>query len=64
MEVGNIASMATNMAQEQTNQAVGVAVLKKAMDVQAAGAMALIDALPPVQPNLPANLGQNVNTTA
>ena len=63
MDVNAIANLATNMAQERTGQEVGVAVLKKALDIQASSAMALIDALPPVTPSLPPNLGQNVNTT-
>lgn len=63
MDVGNIASLASSMAQERTGQAVGVAVLKKALDAQAAGAIALIAALP-APPSLPSHLGQNINTTA
>ena len=49
----------------QTNQ-VQLSVLKKAMQIEQQGAMALIAALPqPVQSaNLPDHLGQNVNTTA
>jgi len=47
---------------------VGLTVLKKAIDVEAQAAMALINAIPqPSQPsaaNLPPNLGQNINTTA
>jgi len=64
MDVNNIASLATHMTQTRVNQEVGVAVFKKALDAQASSAMALIDALPPTTPNLPSNLGQNVNTTA
>lgn len=64
MDAGNIANMATGMSLERTQQDIGVAVLKKAMDVQAQGAMALIQAIPPAPTNLPANLGQNVNVTA
>ena len=64
MDVNNIASLATQMTQTRVNQEVGVAVFKKALDAQASSAMALIDALPPTTPNLPSNLGQNVNTTA
>lgn len=64
MDAGNIANMATGMSLERTQQDIGVAVLKKAMDVQAQGAMALIQAIPPAPANLPANLGQNVNVTA
>ncbi|HCI14649.1 MAG: hypothetical protein A2063_10390 [Gallionellales bacterium GWA2_60_142] len=48
--------------------AVGIAVLKKAIDIEAQSAMALIAALPqpPQQSaaNLPANLGQNIDTIA
>ncbi len=64
MDVTSIANLATNMAQERTDQELGVAILKKALDIQASSAMALINALPPTPPSLPPNLGQNVNTTA
>lgn len=63
MDVGNIANLATSMALARTDQAIGIAVLKKALDAQASGAIALIAAIPAPQ-NLPSNLGQNVNTTA
>ena len=59
-------TVATTMAETSTNQAVSIAVLKKAMDLSAAGALALIEAIPdntPIQ-NLPSHLGQNINTTA
>ena len=53
---------------QNAGDAVGVAVLKKAIDIEAQSAMALIAALPqpPQQSaaNLPSNLGQNINTTA
>lgn len=53
---------------QNASDAVGVAVLKKANDIQAQTAMALINAIPqpPQQSaaNLPPNLGQNINTTA
>lgn len=65
MEVKQIAHLATTLATTATNQAIGVAVLKKAMDVQASSATALLEALPPAtSANLPSHLGQNVNTTA
>lgn len=60
MDVMNIASLATDMSAAKTNQQVGIAVLKKAIDVEAAGATALINAIPSAA-NLPANLGQNIN---
>lgn len=49
-----------------SSDAVGIAVLKKAIDIEAQGAMALINAIPQPQKltNLPPHLGQNINTTA
>ncbi|MBS1170920.1 MAG: hypothetical protein H6R01_1838 [Burkholderiaceae bacterium] len=66
MDAASIASLATTMAETGVKQAVGTAVLKKAMDAELETAQALLQALPPVpsQVNLPAHLGQNVNTTA
>jgi hypothetical protein len=53
---------------QYSDDAVGVSVLKKALDIQAQGAMQLIAALPqpPQQSaaNLSPNLGQNIDTTA
>lgn len=66
MDVTSIAATATAMTTlNQTNQ-VQLSVLKKAMQIEQQGAMALIAALPqPVRAtNLPDHLGQNVNTTA
>lgn len=63
MDVTGIAQLSTTMADTGTKQAVGIAVLKKAQDIQASSASALIAAIPPV-PNLPAHLGNNINTTA
>jgi len=66
MDVSSIAQVATTIADTGTKQAVGVAVLKKAQDIQASSASALIEAIPPVPstPNLPSHLGNNINTTA
>ncbi len=66
MDVTGIANTATAMNDAKTNQAISVAVLKKAMDVNAAGALALIEAIPESSPiqSLPSHLGQNINTTA
>lgn len=66
MDVTGIANVATTMAETSTNQAISIAVLKKAMDLSAASALALIEAIPDntsIQ-NLPSHLGQNINTTA
>jgi len=68
MDVNMNTSVAlASMTGQNTGDAVGLSVLKKAMDIQAQSAIALINALPqPVinSSNLPPNLGQNVNTTA
>lgn len=42
MDVSNIASLATALSSTQTNDAVGISVLKKAMDIGASNAEALI----------------------
>ena len=66
MDVSNIASAATTMSEASVQQAVGTAVLKKALDIGAENAMALIHAIPDntASQNLPSHLGQNINTTA
>ena len=64
MDVSTIASAATEMAQASTAQAVQLAVLKKAMDVEAQGAMQLIQAAAQVIPVNPPNLGNQVDTFA
>ena len=48
------ASIASNVGQ---NDAIGIAVLKKAMDIQEQSAVQLIQSIP----ELPDNLGQNIN---
>nr|GEU28044.1 chaperone protein DnaJ A6, chloroplastic [Tanacetum cinerariifolium] len=58
MDVTSIAQTATTIAETGNKQAVGIAVLKKAQDIQASSASALIEAIPPVPsaPRLPAHL--------
>ena len=51
------------MASMQANN-VQVAVLKKTMDIERQGAAMLIDTLQQQSANLPAHLGQNINTQA
>ncbi|WP_432382513.1 YjfB family protein [Duganella sp. P38] len=63
MDVTSIAQTATSIADTGTKQAVGIAVLKKAQDIAASSASALIESIPPV-PNLPPHLGNNINTKA
>lgn len=57
-------SSAVNSAASQADvkQAASIMALKKAMDIQAEGAAALIQALPQMQYNNPPNLGGNVDT--
>jgi hypothetical protein len=65
MEISGIVNLATSMQAASTEQAIGIAVLKKAIDIQAAGAMALLEAIPAApSANLPPHLGQNINITA
>ncbi|AZP11038.1 MULTISPECIES: YjfB family protein [Undibacterium] len=66
MDVNGIANVASTLADVGTSQAVSLAVLKKAIDFGTESATALIEAIPPAPttPNLPAHLGQNINTSA
>lgn len=66
MNVNSIGNLATSLSQTTPSDDVGYAVLRKALNAESAAAVQLINALPPVQaaPNLPAHLGQNINTTA
>ena len=62
------ASSVSALSGQSVGNAVGNDVLKKALEIQAQNAAALIDSIP--QPtksssaNMPSHLGQNVNTTA
>lgn len=66
MDVSGIARAATSIADTGLKQDVALAVQKKAQDVQASSAQALIEAIPPVPKasNLPSNLGNTINTKA
>lgn len=66
MDVTGIAQASTTLADVGTSQAVNIAVLKKAQDIDKESATALIAAIPNNQStqNLPPNLGRNINTTA
>jgi hypothetical protein len=65
MSVSEIASLATNLSNNAVKQDVGIGVLKKALQVESNTAATLIAALPtPPSANLPAHLGNSVNTTA
>jgi hypothetical protein len=66
MDVMGIAKLATNLADTGLRQEVGITMLKKAQDLQASSAQQLLDAVPQAAaaPNLPAHLGNTINTTA
>lgn len=65
MEISNVAKSAVSIADTGTKQEIGVAVLKKALQVEASTATALINAVQPAQPaKLPPHLGNKINTTA
>lgn len=62
----DIAKLSTSIAETGTKAEVSLTVLKRAQDIQKATATQLIDSVKtpaPVQ-NLPANLGNTINTTA
>lgn len=63
MDVTNIAKLSTSMAETGIRQEVGMTMLKRAMDIEAASAAQMIASLPQPQ-NLPAHLGNSVNTKA
>lgn len=66
MDVSSIAKLSTSMAETGTKQEIDIAVLKKAQDIETSTATQLIDAVmsaPAVQ-NLPAHLGNTINTKA
>jgi hypothetical protein len=66
MDVTGIAKLATNIAETGTRQEVDLAILKRAQQIESDTATQLLAAIPPAPgvPNLPAHLGQHVNTTA
>ena len=64
MDVNSISSAATAIAQASTQNAVQLAVLKKAIDIQAQGALQLIDAAAQVIPDNPPHLGNGVDVSA
>lgn len=61
MDDYGIAATATALSQAKTAEAIQTTVLKKAMDIEAEGAMALVQAAQTVNPP---NLGNNVDVFA
>lgn len=65
ISVASVAAASSQIAQQRTAQQAEVLVLKKAMELQEAGALALLQALPPVpQLATEGTLGTQVNTYA
>lgn len=65
MDVTTLATLATEVARQRTGDAVGVSVLKKALDTEAAAAAALLAAIQPApRPVELTTLGSLIDTTA
>ena len=64
MDLTAIASVATAMSEAKTGQAVQMAVLKKAIDLQAEGAIQLVLAATQAVAGNPPHLGNRVDTFA
>ena len=63
MDVTSIGSLSTALSQAEVADAVGIRVLKKAMDIQEQSALQLLQVLPQ-PPSNPPNLGQNIDVKA
>ena len=64
MDTIGIAALASDMSQTRIQGAVQLAVLKKAMDIEAQGAMQLVAAAVQAMPSTPPNLGNQVDVFA
>jgi hypothetical protein len=64
MDVTSISSLATDLKQSATAQSVGVAILKKAIDMETTSALTLINSISATSASLSSHLGQSVNTVA
>jgi hypothetical protein len=62
----DIAKLSSSVAETGIKQEVGLTMLKKAQDIQKSTAAQLLNAVQPAPSiqNLPANLGNTINTTA
>ena len=66
MDVSSLANLSSSVAETGVKQEVGLSVLKRAEQIEASTAAELINAVstPPTLQNLPAHLGNTINTTA
>jgi hypothetical protein len=63
MDISSVGSLSTALSSSATGDAVGIQVLRKALDIQEQGAMQLLQALPQV-PSNPPNLGNSIDVKA
>ena len=64
MDVAGIGSLSSALSATQTGDAVSILVMKKAMEMQGQGALALVQAAAQTSAANPGNLGQNVDVKA
>lgn len=64
MDISSVGNVSPALSQAKTGDVVAIAVLKKALDIQAQGALQLIQALPQAAASSPPNLGNGINTFA
>lgn len=64
MDIGSAGSVSSALSQARTGDAVAIAVLKKANDIEAQSALQLLQALPQPPAGVTASLGNSVNTFA
>ncbi len=62
--ISSVAASATALSQAQTGDAIQIAVFKKALDLQAQGAMQLVQAAAQVAVSNPPHLGNTINEFA
>ncbi len=62
MDINSVGTVSSTLAQARTGDAVAILVMKKAIDLQAQGALQLIQALP--QPAAVNGVGGSINTYA
>jgi hypothetical protein len=63
MDVSSIAKLSTTIAETGRKDEVGITMLKKQQDMQKAHMSQILEGIQPPQ-NLPAHLGNKINTTA
>lgn len=64
MNISGISSLASSVSQSSNADAVQLAVMKKAMDINAQSALQLIQVASNVIPNNPPHLGKKIDTFA